>query len=64
MTDKKPAKPVVKLRHSSYQPSKSELNEDMRVDASPEDIARAVGRQVEVRHSKPNPPKGETPPTA
>ena len=42
--------PVVKLKHPSYQPSKAELNEDMRVDASPEDIARAVGRQVEVRY--------------
>ena len=53
---KKPDKPVVKVKHSSYQPSKAELNEDMRVDASPEDIARAVGRQVEVRYSKPTSP--------
>ena len=61
---KKPDKPVVKVKHSSYQPSKAELNEDMRVDASPEDIARAVGRQVEVRYSKPTSPKRETPPPA
>ena len=64
MPKKSERKPVVEVRHSSYQPSKAELNEDMRIDASPEDIARAVGRQVEVRHSKPSPPKRETPPSA
>ena len=64
MTNKESAKPIVKLRHPSYQPSKAELNEDMRVDAGPEDIARAVGRQVEVRYSKPTSPKRETPPSA
>lgn len=64
MAHKETTKPVVNLKQSSYQPSKAELNEDMRVDASPEDIARAVGRQVEVRHSKPTPPKRETPPSA
>ena len=61
---KKPTKPVMEVRDFSYQPSKAELNEDMRVDASPEDIARAVGRQVEVRYSKPTSPKRETPPPA
>ena len=58
MTDKKPAKPVVKLRHSSYQPSKAELNEDMRVDASPEDIARAVGRSGRSAPLQAQPTKG------
>ena len=61
---KKPTKPVMEVRDFSCQPSKAELNEDMRVDASPEDIARAVGRQVEVRYSKPTSPKRETPPPA
>ena len=64
MPKPKQGRRTVKIADPSYQPSKAELNEDMRVDASPEDIARAVGRQVEVRHSKPNPPKGETLPTA
>ena len=64
MSRKEPAKPVVIVHHTSYQPVKAELNEDMCVDASPENIARAVGRQVEVRHSKPAPPKRETPPSA
>lgn len=58
---KKPDKPVVKAKHPSYQPSKAELNEYMRVDASPEDVARAVGRQVEVRYSRPAPPEREKP---
>lgn len=64
MPKKSKVKPVVNLCHSSYQPSKAGLKEDMRVDASPEDIARAVGRQVEVRYSKPTSPKRETPPPA
>ena len=57
MSQKKSRKPVVELKHSSYQPSKAELEEDMRIDASPEELARALGRQVEVRHSKPAPSK-------
>ena len=58
---KQKTKPVVEVRHSSYQPSKAELEEDMRIDASPEDVARAIGQQVEVRYSKPIPPKREKP---
>lgn len=57
MTQKRKAKPVVELKHPSYQPSVAELDEDMRIDASPEELARALGRQVEVRHSKPVTPK-------
>ena len=41
-------KPVVKLAHSSYQPSKAELEEDVSIEATPEDIARAVLRPVQV----------------
>ena len=62
--EKRSDKPVVNIKHSSYQPSKAELEEDVSIDASPEDIARAVGRQVRVRHTKPTPPKRETPPSA
>ena len=54
MSNKKSVKPVVKLTHPSYQPSKAELGEDMRIDATPEEIAKAIGRQVEVRYSKPS----------
>ena len=40
--------PVVRIKPSSYQPSKAELEEDFRVDAAPEELARAVLRQVRV----------------
>ena len=43
-----PKPPVVRIKPSSYQPSKAELEEDVRVDASPEELARAVLRQVRV----------------
>ena len=54
---KQKRKPVVELKHPSYQPSVAELKEDIRIDASPEQLARALGRQVEVRHSEPAPSK-------
>ena len=50
-------KPVVVLKHPSYQPSKAEREADMRINASPEQLARALGRQVKVRYSRPAPPK-------
>ena len=43
-----PKPPIVRIKPSSYQPSKAELEEDVRVDASPEELARAVLRQVRV----------------
>ena len=46
-------KPVVRLYPSSYQPSKAELEEEIVIDASPEDIARAVGQQVTIETIKP-----------
>ena len=57
MSHKEGVKPTVKLKHPSYQPSKAELEEDMSIDASPEQLARALGRQVEVRYSEPAPSK-------
>ena len=50
---KQKRKPVVELKHSSYQPSKAELEEDVSINASPEEVARALGRQVEVHYRKP-----------
>ena len=41
-------KPVVRVRPFSYQPSKKELEEDVRVDATPEELARAILRPVKV----------------
>ena len=41
-------KPVVRVRSYSYQPSKGELDEDVSVDASPEDEREALMRSVTV----------------
>ena len=35
----------IELVHPSYQPSEAELEEDVRIDATPEDLAQAVLRQ-------------------
>ena len=45
-------KPVVHLMPHSYQPSKAELETDMSVKATPEELARALGQQVTVRKRK------------
>ena len=42
--------PTIELVPSSYQPSKAELEEEIHIEATPEDLARAVGRQVEIRY--------------
>ena len=46
-----PAKqePVVRLRHASYQPTKAELEEDMSIDATPEELAKVAFRPVTVK---------------
>ena len=45
-------KPVVELMPSSYLPSKAELEEEVHIDATPEELARAVLRQVVVREAE------------
>ena len=42
-------KPVMKVRPYSYQPSKAELEADVSVDMSPEDIRDALMRPVKVK---------------
>ena len=44
-----PKKPDLLIRPSKYQPSRAELEEDMSVDATPEELARAALRHVNVR---------------
>ena len=44
----KTPKPVVRLRPASYQPKKAELEEDMSIDATPEELAKAAFRPVTV----------------
>ncbi len=43
------AKPEVRVRPASYQPTKAELEEDMSIDATPEELARVALRPVEVK---------------
>ena len=40
--------PTVEVQHHTYQPSKAELEEDVSIDATPEDVARALMRRVNV----------------
>lgn len=41
-------KPEVRLRPSDYQPSKKEIEENHRLDGTPEDMRAAVMRDVKV----------------
>ena len=47
--------PMVELAHPSYQPSKAEVEEPIEFPAetTPEDLARAVMRRVDVRYTEP-----------
>lgn len=42
------SKPVVRVKSNRYQPSKAELEEPIYIDATPEELARAVVRAVKV----------------
>ena len=42
-------KPVVRLRPASYQPTKAELDEDMSIDTTPEELAKVAFRPVTVK---------------
>jgi len=44
--------PVLEVMHSSYQPSKAELEEDLRVDATFDEAVRALVQPVKVRYFK------------
>ena len=51
----KPASPApreVELLHPSYQPSKAELEEDLRVDATFEEAVRALAQPAKVSYVK------------
>ena len=45
-----PTGPDLWIRPAKYQPSKAELEEDMRIDATPEELARAILQPVKVKH--------------
>lgn len=40
--------PTLKLKSSRYQPSKAELEEEVRIDATPEELAKAVVHTVNI----------------
>lgn len=46
----KPKPKTIELVNPRYQPSKADLEGDMRINASPEKVARAVMRRVNVWH--------------
>lgn len=52
-TEERKKKPVVEVMGSGHQPSKAEMEEDISVDASPEDLARLMMHDVDVRYVKP-----------
>lgn len=54
MKRKKSEPPTVRLIHHSYQPSKAELEQDHHVDATFDEIAKAVTRTVKVEYYKPS----------
>lgn len=41
-------RPTIRVKPSTNQPSRAELREDVRLDATPEELARAVLRTVRV----------------
>lgn len=43
-----PDRPVVRLKPSSYQPTEAELEEPIKIDATPEELALAVLRPVRI----------------
>ena len=53
MPKKQPKPPTVLLIDHSCQPSEAELEEELRVDATFEEIGRAVTRTVKVEFRKP-----------
>ena len=50
--NRKPPPREVEIVHSSYQPSKAELEEDMRIDATFEDAIKALVSPARIRYIK------------
>ena len=54
MTEKRkrgrPKPREIELVHPSYQPSKAELEEDVRIDATPEEVLDAMLEPVKIRY--------------
>ena len=50
--EKTRGKPAVRLKPSSYQPSKAEMEEDIGIDTTPENLLRAVLRDVRIEYDE------------
>lgn len=48
-----PSKPTVRVRPRSYQPTRAEINEEFKIDATPDQLAKAMLRDVEIEHVPP-----------
>lgn len=42
--------PTVHLKSNRYQPSKAELEEEILIDTTPEELAKALGRKVRIKY--------------
>ena len=42
--------PTIRVKSSRYQPSKTELEEEIQIDATPEELAKALGRKVNIKY--------------
>ena len=42
--------PTVRLKSTRYQPSKSELEEEVRIPTTPKRLAKALGRKVDIEY--------------
>ena len=56
-TETRKPPPKVEIVHPSYQPSKTELEEDARVEASFEEAVDALCRPVSIRYVSRPPPR-------
>ncbi len=46
--------PIVRLKRSGHQPSKAEMEEDVSIDATPEELARAALTPVRIEYEDEN----------
>ena len=42
--------PTVCIKSSRYQPSKAELEDEIHIDATPEELAKSLGRKVNIKY--------------
>ena len=52
MNNKKPEHPTVEVVEPTYQPSKAELEADLRVNATFKQAVKALSKTVNIKHGK------------